>query len=174
MIGKKFLKEKIKRVRRQILDISYREQLFHIGCCLSCVEILVNIFFDAMKKNDRFIFSKGHAGLALYSVLVEKGILKKIDLTKLKTHPEKDLKIGIEYTTGSLGQGLSVGCGLALANRKRNVYAVLSDGECDEGSTWEAAKIAVDNKLINLKVIIDLSDVNLEDVYDKIIEKRTS
>lgn len=155
MTGKNLLKEKIKNVRRQILDISFERQFFHVGCCLSCVEILVHIFFDAMKKNDRFIFSKGHAGLALYAVLMEKGILDKIDFTKLKTHPEKNLELGIEYTTGSLGQGLSVGCGLALANRKINVYAVLSDGECDEGSTWEAAKIIVDNKVKNLKVIID-------------------
>lgn len=155
MTGKNILKEKIKKVRRQVLDISFKEQFFHVGCCLSCVEILVHLFFDAMKRNDKFVFSKGHAGLALYAVLAEKGILDKIDFNKLKTHPEKDLSLGIEYTTGSLGQGLSVGCGLALANRKINVYAILSDGECDEGSTWEAAKIAVDNKLKNLKVIID-------------------
>lgn len=154
----------IKNIRNRIIKISYENDLFHIGSCLSCVEIIATLYFKSMKTDDNFLLSKGHAGLAWYATLVEKKILDKIDFQKLDTHPNKDLTIGSLYTSGSLGQGLSLGCGLALADSTKNTFVVLSDGECDEGSIWEAAKFAQDNKLKNLIAIVDC---NKWKAYDK-------
>lgn len=164
-----------KEIRRRILEISYRTKSSHIGSSFSAIEILVALYFRVLNvdpanpkdpNRDRFILSKGHAGLALYSILAEKGFISEKCLSGFATnggtlehHPNKDLSKGIETSTGSLGHGLSTGAGMALAakHEKRNhkIYVLLSDGELNEGSTWEAIMFASHHKLDNLVAIID-------------------
>lgn len=139
----------------------------HIGASLSCLDILIYLFFHKMKKEDKFILSKGHAAAALYTVLAKAGIIPEEQLetfyadgTLLAAHPPCSGKISaIPFGTGSLGHGLSLASGMALSTgftgEKFDVYCVLSEGDLNEGSTWEAALFAAHNKLANLTVIID-------------------
>jgi len=147
----------------------------HFGGALSITEIISTLFAYKMKidkKNplwesrDRFILSKGHACLAYYAALCEIGYITKNELktfekndTNLLGHPVINRKLGIEFSNGSLGMGLSLGIGVAISSKKKkkdfNVYVVIGDGECNEGSVWEAAMAAPNFKLNNLYAIID-------------------
>ena len=141
----------LNKLERRIIDISYKFHLSHIGSCLSTVNYL-NQIYKIKNKNEPFILSNGHAGLALYVVLEKYNYGNAEELWKKHgTHPNRCLKNGIWCTTGSLGMGLSIGVGMALAN-KRNVYVFISDGECAEGSIWEALRIAHNFNLKNLKI----------------------
>lgn len=164
-----------KEIRKKIVLMCFHAGGGHIAPSFSCVELLVGLYFKVMKldKNnymsgdrDRFILSKGHASAALYAILAEKGILDKNTLNTfcqkdsiLGGHPEKHLVPGVEFSSGSLGHGLSFGVGLALAakldNKDYRVFVLLSDGECQEGSVWESALFASHHKLENLIAIID-------------------
>ncbi len=128
---------------------------------------VLQIIDPADPERDRFILSKGHAGLALFAALALQGWISEADLATfcgdgslLGVHPEAALR-GIDFSTGSLGQGLSLATGAALAARlqgsKRRVYCLISDAECNEGSTWEAAMFAAHNRLENLTAILDLN-----------------
>ena len=159
-------------IRRLILEQSWRARVGHIGSCLSIVEILVALYNDVLSLSnvshadrDRFILSKGHAALALYATLHLKGLLSRGDIdsflapgSTLGVHPEHCVP-GIDFSTGSLGHGLSMGAGAALAARlqgsARRAFVLISDGECNEGSVWEAAMFAAHRKLGNLVAIID-------------------
>lgn len=132
------LQQHADNIRRRIIEESYKNQTAHVGSCLSCVEILTVLFFEVMKPGDKFILSPGHKALALYAALVEKGIIDHIDLKELGGHPKRNPAIGIEVSTGSLGHGLSLGCGFALAGNQ--TYVLLSDGDLNEGSNSEALK----------------------------------
>ena len=138
----------------------YESKTCHLGSNMSCIDILTVLYFKIMKSQDRFILSKGHAAAALYATLAQKGIMPTELLDTycqeggLEGHPKRNPKYGIEASTGSLGHGLSMGAGMALV-RKDRIFVLLSDGECDEGSVWEAAKFASDNNLSNLVAIID-------------------
>ena len=148
----------------------------HFGGALSMVEIISTLFSHKMKlkkiddsdwdKRDRFILSKGHACLAYYAALHEIGVISKKELktfekdnSSLAGHPVKNKNIGIEFSNGSLGMGLSIGIGLAISSKKRkkpfNTYVILGDGECNEGSVWEAAMSAPKFELDNLNAIVD-------------------
>ena len=147
----------------------------HFGGALSSVEIVSTLYSSIMNldKNDplwqdrdRFILSKGHACLVLYSALKEVGYINKEDLEKFEKseseflgHPVINKKKGIEFSTGSLGMGLSLGIGVAISLKKRSknsrVYVLIGDGECNEGSVWEAAMLASHLKINNLTVIVD-------------------
>jgi len=152
---------------KELLFFYYKANAGHIGASLSCLDILIFLYFNYLEKEDRFILSKGHAALALYVVLANKGLIDKKLLetfysngTLLAAHPPCNRKVnGITFGTGSLGHGLSLATGFAFSNRftgKNNkVCCVLSEGDCDEGSTWEAALFAAQYKLNNLLVIID-------------------
>ena len=163
-------------LRKKIIEISYKTKAHHIGSELSCIDILVALYFSVMninastppdKNRDFFILSKGHAALALYVTLMKKGFfsedyLKKEFLSdggKLGGHPDMNQKLGIEISSGSLGHGLSVGAGIALANKKDGnqgkAFVLLGDGECNEGMVWEAILFASHQKLDNLMAIID-------------------
>jgi transketolase len=143
----------------------------HIGSSLSCLEILVELCFQRMCHDDVIVLSKGHAAGALYTVLSLSGRLPEAQLdsfykegTLLAAHPPCSGAIkAIPFGTGSLGHGLSLACGLAFSNRftgkKFQIYAILSDGDCNEGSTWEAALFAAHSRLTNLTVIVDLNGV---------------
>lgn len=159
-------------MRHIILQQSRRANVGHIGCCLCVVEILAAIYGSVLKassprdpERDRFILSKGHAALALYAALAAKGWISRADLesfcgdgSRIAVHPEHTVP-GIDFSTGSLGQGVTMAVGAALAARlqrsKRQVYCLISDAECNEGSTWEAAMFAAQHHLANLHLVID-------------------
>ena len=163
-----------REVRRIILRQSRRANVGHIGSCLCVVEILAALYSGILRierpddaNRDRFIFSKGHAGLALYATLALAGWLTPDDLdtfcgegSALGVHPEPTTA-GVDFATGSLGHGLSVAAGAALAARMqfsaRQIYCLISDAEFNEGSTWEAAMFAAHHGLANLTVIADMN-----------------
>jgi len=168
--------QKIARsIRLQVLEMIMRSKSAHIGSSLSAVEILASLYFGIMKINprnsndanrDRFILSKGHAVAALYATLAERGFFNKKLLksycangSNLPGHASRNCVAGVEVSTGSLGHGLAIANGIALAGKrdKKNyrVFVLLSDGECDEGSTWEAILFAGHHKLDNLVAIVD-------------------
>ncbi|WP_305767113.1 transketolase [Candidatus Epulonipiscium viviparus] len=162
-------------MRRNLLEMAYSKgnSGAHIGAGLSIIEILKVIYFDIKRPNDCFILSKGHGGIGYYTVLYEAGLITKEQLFSfgkdggiLSTHPSKNLDIGIECSTGSLGMGLSFGIGKALAARitgaDDRVYVLLGDGECNEGSVWEAAMFAGSAKLTNLIAIVDANKFQLD------------
>jgi transketolase len=169
------LQIKAAHIRRQILEMIAGANKGHIGGAFSCTDILVALYFgDVLRinpvnpswsKRDRFILSKGHCGSALFAVLADLGFFKKSALksyckknTMLGGHPDRRVP-GIEADTGSLGHGLGIGAGMALSAKldgeDHRVVVLLGDGECCEGSVWEALIFAKHNKLDNLTVIID-------------------
>lgn len=143
------------KLERRVIDISYKHGLSHIGSCLTSVRI-IDAMYQVKKKDDIFILSNGHAGLALYVVL-EKFEDKDAEALYVKhgVHPNRDIDDGIYVSTGSLGHGIGIAVGMALSNRKRDVYVLTSDGELAEGSCWEALRIASENRLENLKIGIN-------------------
>lgn len=170
-----FLCKKAREIRVSILDMMLSAQSSHIGSAFSIVEILTIVyheFIDASliknksKNRDYFILSKGHAASALYATLANVGIIDHDILStyykngsRLAGHPTKDCAVGVEASTGSLGHGLSMAVGLAIACKRNGlenrVYALLGDGECQEGSVWEAVMLAVRLKLNNLVIFVD-------------------
>ncbi|HZQ05150.1 MAG TPA: transketolase [Anaerolineae bacterium] len=161
-------------VRAIILQQSKRANVGHIGSALSVADIVTTLYGSVLNiprprepDRDRFVLSKGHAALALYAVLYLKGWISPEQLnsyctdgTLLGVHPEHALP-GVDFSTGSLGQGLSMGAGAALAARlqgsTRRVFALVSDAECNEGSLWEAVMFAAQNQLANLIAIVDVN-----------------
>jgi len=157
-------------LRRTILEQAHRAGVGHIGSALSVVEILVAVFRVVRgapddPERDRFVLSKGHAALALYAALDAAGWLSREPLegycsdgSRLGTHPEHELE-GVDFSSGSLGHGLSIGSGAALAARMqgsdRRAFVLVSDAECNEGSLWEAAMFAAHHRLGNLTAIVD-------------------
>ncbi|MDB5106086.1 MAG: transketolase, beta subunit [Fibrobacteres bacterium] len=163
-----------KAVRRIVLEQAMRAHVGHIGSALSVADILAVIFsgrvdsvMDGSVSKDRFVLGKGHAALALYAALHLQGRMTAEVLDgycgnggTLGVHPERELD-GVEFSSGSLGQGLSVACGAALAKRLKGepgrVRVLISDAELNEGSTWEAIMFAAHRKLDNLDVIVDVN-----------------
>jgi len=177
------LKIRAKQIRRDIIEMTYAAASGHPGGSLSATEILTALYFSAMKhdpKNpkwadrDRLILSKGHASPLLYSVLAEAGYFERSLLptfrklgSPLQGHPDMRKLAGVEASTGSLGQGLSIGIGHALARRLDNksfyTYVVMSDGETNEGQTWEAAAMAAHHRVDHLIGILDYNKFQLDD-----------
>ncbi|MBI3985218.1 MAG: transketolase [Candidatus Levybacteria bacterium] len=170
-----FLKNQAKKIRKDIIEMSLRAKSAHTGGALSCVEILVSLYFEIMninpqnpygKERDRLVFSKAHDAKALYAVLAERGFFDKKFLEgyesnngKLPGHSTRHCVSGVEVSAGSLGHGLSMAMGMAYAgkidSKKHRIFCIISDGECDEGSTWEAILFAGHHKLDNLVAIVD-------------------
>lgn len=143
-----------KEIRRRLLTMIYEGGLSHLGSCLSVVDIL-DAIYEVKQRQERFVLSNGHAGLALYAVL-EKYKLLSGDISKqLHIHPDRNPAFHIDVSTGSLGQGLPIALGMALANRSKPVYCLISDGECAEGSIWEALRIIAEEKVLNLKIVLN-------------------
>jgi transketolase len=153
-----------KKNRRRLLDIIHNAHLSHIGPCLSVIDIIEAIY-QIKDKGEKFILSNGHAGVALYVVLEKHGYPIRIDTTNISVHPDRNPRAGIDVSTGSLGQGLPIAVGIALSNRQKSVYCLISDGECAEGSIWESLRIIKDNNIYNLKIILS---VNGWGAYDPI------
>lgn len=168
-------KERCRRFRRRILDISQQVSALHIGSAYSCTEIVDAVYYGLMRRNpdiaaspDTFLMSKGHGCMIQYVILEDMGILSRAELDayctpkgKLGVHPDIG-NPGIVAATGSLGHGLSMVCGMALAEKARKsdgvIYTVLSDGEVQEGSTWEATMMASSLGLKNIVAVIDNND----------------
>ncbi len=170
-------------VRIDILEEVYNAKSGHIGGAFSIADILTVLYFNEMNidakspyspDRDRLVLSKGHASAALYAVLAEKGYIDKEELktfrnidSNLQGHPDMNKVPGVDMTTGSLGQGLSVANGMALSSkldsRGYRVYCILGDGELQEGQVWEAAMTAEKYQLDNLCVIVDANELQLTD-----------
>ena len=161
-----YLKERALSVKRRFLKMYHSANAGHIGSSLSCAEIMTFIKFACMREEDYLILSKGHAAASLYSVLAEGGTLSEDDIatfykneTYLSAHPPANKLKGIPFATGSLGHGLSISAGLGLAaklkDQDKKVYCVCSDGELNEGSTWEAALFIAQHDLKNVIWFVD-------------------
>ena len=169
-------------IRVNIIKTVYNAQSGHPGGSLSCADIMAVLYFNQMNINpndpraegrDRFVLSKGHCSPALYSTLAEKGYFQEDELTKfrkfdsnLQGHPDMNKVPGVDMTSGSLGQGLSVANGMALSSKMGSmgyrVYCLLGDGELEEGQVWEAAMTSSKYKLDNLCVIVDNNNLQID------------
>ena len=177
-------------LRARIIENSSKTGTPHLGSCLSCVDILVALYFKVLKldptnpqwsERDRFILSKGHGAPALFQVLAMRGFYPEAwleqygqDGSVFAEHPPTPSHLaGIEAATGSLGHGLPMGLGMALAGRIQNrayqVYVVLGDGECNEGTIWEAALLAAAQKVANLCVVIDFNKWQATDRSEEVM-----
>lgn len=177
-------------IRRHGVEMTHLSGGSHIGAILSVADIIAVLYADIMKydaknpkwdKRDRMILSKGHAGASIYAAIAEAGFF---DTEELKTHYANGSRLsghvshhlpGIDFSTGSLGHGLSAGAGMAFALKQNNnkdsrVFVVLGDGECNEGSVWEAAEFANHFRLNNLVAIVDHNKMQSMDYCDKTLE----
>jgi len=152
---------KNKDLKRKIIDLSYNHKLSHIGSCLTAVDIIKDIY-DKKKQDEKFILSNGHAGIALYVVLENywkengRNIDAQYMLETQGIHPDKtQANEYIDCSTGSLGNGIGIAVGMALADRPKNVWCMISDGELGEGSVHEALRVADEQKLTNLNVYVN-------------------
>ncbi len=176
------LKEIAKEIRKDIIEEIYNAKSGHPGGALSIADILAVMYFNQMNidpKNpkmedrDKLVLSKGHASAAIYAALAERGFFEKEELVKfrklgsmLQGHPDMKKIPGIDMSSGSLGQGLSVACGMALSSKLKKqdsrVYVILGDGEIEEGQVWEAAMTASHYKLDNLCAIVDYNNLQID------------
>ena len=176
------LKRISNNVRKSIVEEVYSAQSGHPGGALSCADILTVLYFNQMnidpeKKDDlnrdRLVLSKGHASAALYAVLAERGYFSKDELkgfrklgSMLQGHPDMKHIPGVDMTTGSLGQGLSVANGMAISSkldeRGFRVYCIVGDGEIEEGQIWEAAMASAHYKLDNLCLVVDNNNLQID------------
>lgn len=171
-----------KNVRKNIIEMLCESKSGHPGGSLSCADVLTYLYYEKMnidvnnpkwEQRDRFVLSKGHAAPALYSVLAEKGFFPKEELKTLRKtggllqgHPDSKHVPGVDVSTGSLGQGISNAVGMALGLKAQNnnarVYAVLGDGELQEGLVWEASMAAAHYKLDNLVAVVDFNGLQID------------
>lgn len=176
------------KVRIGIIEGVHAAKAGHPGGSLSIAEILTYLYFKEMKidpkdpknpKRDRLVLSKGHAAPALYSVLAQRGYFSPDELitlrqigSRLQGHPDMKHIPGVDMSTGSLGQGISAAVGMALSSKHfgdgYNVYAILGDGEIEEGQVWEAAMFAANKGLSNLTAFIDLNNLQIDGTIDEV------
>jgi transketolase N-terminal domain/subunit len=174
----------LNKLERRLIDLSYDKKLSHISSCLGALPILDKLYM-VKKPEEPLILSNGHAFAAL-AVVLEKYEGKDAStlIDKHGTHPNRCLEDGIWASTGSLGQGLPIAVGMALANRERNVYVLASDGEMAEGSMWEAMRIASEKRLENLRLTVtanglggyshidvDWLDLRMQNFYPSLVVK---
>ena len=185
---KSFLAEKARQIRLGALTAIHSAGAGHPGGALSIAEILSYLYFEEMNidpkdpqkaDRDRFVLSKGHASAALYAVLAERGFFDKSLLPTfrkngsiLQGHPDMKHIPGVDMSTGSLGQGISAACGMALSaklsDKPFRVYAILGDGEIEEGQVWEAAMFAGFRELDNLCVLVDNNNLQIDGSIDEV------
>jgi len=156
------LEARAKALRIKTLDFALEHDLAHLGGCFSAIEILVSLYDKVLGPEDRFVLSKGHSCIPYYLLLREKGFNPEV-----LGHPEIDPENGIYCTTGSLGHGLPITTGMALARKIKDqpgqFYVLMSDGECEEGTTWESLDLASKYNLDNLTLIIDYNKIQALD-----------
>ena len=183
------LKAVCRQVRRDIVCMTSRAGSGHPGGSLSCTEALTALYFDVMNvdpanprmpERDRFVLSKGHAAPALYAVLCARGFFDRSELDNfrqlhsiLQGHPDAKKCPGVDASTGSLGQGISIAAGMALGAKATgnpcHVYTIIGDGESQEGLVWEASMAAAHYKLDNLTVIMDYNGLQIDGPNDKVM-----
>ena len=186
------LKNKAREIRRDIIEEVYSAQSGHPGGSLSIADIMTVLYFNELnidEKNpkledrDRLILSKGHCSPALYATLAERGFFEKEKLktfrkinSNLQGHPDMNKVPGVDMTSGSLGQGLSVANGIAISgkmdNKNYRVYCILGDGEIEEGQIWEAAMTSNKYKLDNLCVIVDNNNLQIDGTIDEVMSSK--
>ncbi len=185
---KKELKKIALNVRKGVIEGTFNAKSGHPGGSLSIADIITYLYFEEMNVNpekpdcenrDRFVLSKGHTAPALYAALAHKGFFP-VELLKtlrkpdsiLQGHPSMRYTPGVDMSTGSLGQGISVACGMALAGKLKDkdyrVYTILGDGEIEEGQVWEAAMFAGNRKLDNLVAIVDYNNLQIDGSLDEV------
>lgn len=183
------LKQKANNIRKSIVSMLYAAGSGHAGGAMGIADVLTALYFQEMRVNpkdpkmtdrDRFVLSGAHMVPALYATLAEAGFFPKEELTtlrkfgsRLEGHATRNLEIGVETTGGSLGQGVSLACGMALAAKMDNsnvrVYCILGDGESNEGSVWEAALFAAKYQLDNLVFVLDRNNIQLSGNAEEIM-----
>lgn len=183
------LKNIATQIRMDILDAVHSAKSGHPGGSLSIADILAVLYFEEMNVDpnapdcpdrDRLVLSKGHAAPALYAALAERGFFPREELTTLRRadshlqgHPSLGHMPGIDMTTGSLGQGLSAACGMAISAKLQGkdyrTYAIVGDGESQEGQIWEAAMLAAHRKLDNLCVILDWNGLQIDGEVEQVL-----
>ena len=183
------LQRKANNVRISIIEEVYNAKCGHPGGSLSIADIMTYLYFVEMNVNptnpkmdnrDRFVLSKGHTAPALYATLAERGFFPKEDLVTLRKtasylqgHPDMKGVPGVDMSTGSLGQGISAACGMALSAKvsgdSYRVYSILGDGESEEGQVWEAAMFAAHYKLDNLVAIVDLNGLQIDGTITEVM-----
>ena len=182
------LKKIANEIRIDIINQVYSAGSGHPGGSLSCADILTVLYFNQMNINaskpkallrDRFVLSKGHCAPALYAILAHKGFFDKEELTRfrkiegnLQGHPDMNKTVGVDMSTGSLGQGLSAANGMALASKINHdgyrIYCLLGDGEIEEGQIWEAAMTASKYKLDNLCAVVDYNNLQIDGTVQEV------
>jgi transketolase len=185
----KHLESMAQQLRLGALETIYRANSWHLGSCFSAAELMSVLYFHELNiepqnpgwaDRDRFIMSKGHASAIWYAALAERGFFPKEELatyrrigSKLQGHPDMKKVKGLDMTTGSLGNGLGLGAGMAIAakmdQRNYRVYVLMGDGEIDEGTVWEAAMFASHNKLDNLTAIIDCNRFQIDGTTNAVL-----
>ena len=183
------LQKKAAQLRIDIIEELYKAQSGHPGGSLSCIDELVALYYNVMNVDtanpqmpdrDRFVLSKGHCCPALYAVLADKGFFPKEELMTLRQlgshlqgHPDKNKTPGVDACTGSLGQGMSIAVGMAMAakhgGKRYQVYTMVGDGECQEGQIWEAAMAAGNYQLNNLCAIVDNNNIQIDGTIEEIM-----
>lgn len=189
-LSAKSLRAKADRIRTEVIDVAVRNNAGHIAPSLSCVDILVALYYFSMRhkakdpfwdKRDRLIFSKAHGCYALYAILADLGNMPKEKWQKFYTSgsslsgcSERMLGYGIEASCGSLGHGLPIAVGVALGAKlqkeKYHTFCLIGDGEMQEGTTWEAVQFAVKHRLSNLTIIIDENRLQAMDLIINIMD----
>ncbi len=178
-IDYKLLEKKAEEIRRKSIEMIVNAKSGHVASTLSCVDILVALYYSVATEEDIIILSKGHAAPALYTILIDKGIISKEQFKYLRHihgilegHPCVDIP-GVEASTGSLGVGFSVAVGRAFARKIRGkpgiVYCIIGDGEMQEGICWELFGIAFHHRLDNLIVIVDRNGLQLSGATENIL-----
>lgn len=191
-LDSKALKKKANNIRDEVIEIAISNKAGHIAPSLSCVEILVALYYHSMslygpedhqwEERDRLVFSKGHGCYALYAILADKGLLPKeewrhfyTDKSSLFGCMERRPDYGLEAGCGSLGHGLPMAVGIAfgakLQNKKYRTFCIIGDGEMQEGTTWEALQFALKHELNNLTVIIDANRLQAMDFITNILNR---
>ena len=185
------IKDKTELMRRDSIEMGYAAGSLgaHFGPALSCMDMVGTLFFGVMNhdpenpewaERDRFVLSKGHACLAYYAALIESGYIPREMIPQFKGnnsilcgHPSKNVQYGIEVSTGSLGNGFPIACGLAMAAKFKGeahkVYCIVGDGECNEGILWEAALNAAKYNLNNLIVLVDINSFQLSGTTSEVM-----
>lgn len=175
-ITHKELEKKAHFLRKQVLEMCVKAGTGHVTSSFSCVEILVSLYYSVLGEWDRFLMSKGHASPLLYAILADKGYFSEEELWKFcqadgkfGVHLQHDVP-GVEITAGSLGYGLGIGAGMALAKKLNNepgtIYVLLGDGECYEGSIWESAMF-ISHNYLDVVAIVDRNGLSAIDFTEK-------
>jgi len=184
-----FLRDKARQIRLETLKMLQCAGSGHPGGSLSATDLMVALYYHAMRlkpgepeweDRDRFVLSKGHANPPLYAILADKGYFDRDDLQRLRRlgcrlqgHPDMRKTPGVDFSTGSLGQGMSAAVGMALAGKLRrkdwHVYAMTGDGELQEGIAWEAAMAAAHYRLDNLTILVDNNGLQIDGRVDEVM-----